>query len=412
MSKKKILIISDHALSPTGVGVQTKYLVEGLLKIGEYEILQLGAAIKHQNYNTVKVCEDFYIKPIDGFGNSNLLRSVLINEQPDALIIFSDPRFFEWLFKMEEEIHQFCPILWWHVWDNLPTPDFNEWMYDSIDKINCISYLTYTIVNKYKPLKSSFIPHTFPKDIFKEIKKDIIKKEKIRILGKKRKDNLVYLWMNRNCKRKRPADLLLSWSIFTKKLNELKNNVTLLIHSNPNDNAGCNLIEIAKKLNILDTISFSTETLSDESINLLHNISDVCVNISFNEGFGLTTLQSMQVGNPIIAVKTGGLYRQVINFKDKTENGIAVDIDCKTLSGNQDCHYIFEDYASCDNIANAFLKYYNFSKIEKEILSKKSKKYVQDEFNYNDMISAWHKSISEAIEEFKQKKSSVEIIKL
>ena len=33
----KILIISDHALSPSGVGVQTKFLVEGLLKKNDYE---------------------------------------------------------------------------------------------------------------------------------------------------------------------------------------------------------------------------------------------------------------------------------------------------------------------------------------------------------------------------------------
>jgi hypothetical protein len=34
MKKNKILILSDHALSPSGVGVQTRFLVDGLIKKG------------------------------------------------------------------------------------------------------------------------------------------------------------------------------------------------------------------------------------------------------------------------------------------------------------------------------------------------------------------------------------------
>jgi hypothetical protein len=33
MTKKKILVISDHPLSPSGVGTQTKYFIEALLKL-------------------------------------------------------------------------------------------------------------------------------------------------------------------------------------------------------------------------------------------------------------------------------------------------------------------------------------------------------------------------------------------
>ena len=34
--KKKILVLSDHPLSPSGVGTQTKYMIEALLKTGRY----------------------------------------------------------------------------------------------------------------------------------------------------------------------------------------------------------------------------------------------------------------------------------------------------------------------------------------------------------------------------------------
>jgi hypothetical protein len=100
MKKKKILVISDHALSPSGVGVQTRFLIEGLLKKGDMSFIQLGAAVKHQDYRTIIVNEDFIIKPIDGFGNPDMLRALLLNEKPDALFIFTDPRFFTWLFEI------------------------------------------------------------------------------------------------------------------------------------------------------------------------------------------------------------------------------------------------------------------------------------------------------------------------
>ena len=117
-AKKKILMLSDHALSTSGVGCQSRHLINGLLKKGEWTFRQFGAAMKHDNYDVVAVNEDFIIKPVDGFGTKDLLRTTLAAEKPDILFLFTDPRFFIWLFEMEDEIHQQCPIVWWHVWDN------------------------------------------------------------------------------------------------------------------------------------------------------------------------------------------------------------------------------------------------------------------------------------------------------
>ena len=164
--KKKIIVLSDHALSTSGVGVQTRHLIEGLLKKNRYTFRQFGAAIKHADYRTIVVNDDFIIKPIDGFGNPEMIRVTLATEKPDALFIFTDPRFFIWLFEMEDEIHQLCPIVWWHVWDNTPYPKFNESLYKATDLINCHSHHTYSQLSTRFPEKTNFIPHTVPKDMF------------------------------------------------------------------------------------------------------------------------------------------------------------------------------------------------------------------------------------------------------
>ena len=152
-----MLALSDHALSTSGVGTQSRHLFYGLIGKNEWTIRQFGAALKHSSYETVVPHEDLVIKPIDGFGTRDLLRIALATEQPDVLFIFTDPRFFIWLFEMEDEVHQVCPIAWWHVWDNHPYPDFNSALYESTDLINCHSYLTYELLKERFPDKTNFI---------------------------------------------------------------------------------------------------------------------------------------------------------------------------------------------------------------------------------------------------------------
>ena len=115
----------------------------------------------------VTVNEDFIIKPIEGFGNPEMLRVALATERPDALLLFTDPRFFLWLFEMEDEVHQHCPIVWWHVWDNRPAPEFNKVLYEATDLINCHSYLTYEMCKELvSASKVNFVPHALPDNIF------------------------------------------------------------------------------------------------------------------------------------------------------------------------------------------------------------------------------------------------------
>ena len=91
--KKKILVLSDHPLSPSGVGTQTRYMIEALLKTGRYQFICLGGAIKHNKYDPVKVdpwMDDWIIYPIDGYGNHEIIRSVLQKEKPDVLWFMTD----------------------------------------------------------------------------------------------------------------------------------------------------------------------------------------------------------------------------------------------------------------------------------------------------------------------------------
>jgi glycosyltransferase involved in cell wall biosynthesis len=403
--KYKILMLSDHALSTSGVGTQSRHLINGLLNKGCWSIRQFGAAMKHDDYNVVKISDDFIIKPIDGFGSKEMLRLAIATEKPDIIFIFTDPRFYYWLFEMEDEIHQVCPIVYWHVWDNKPYPEFNDAFYQSTDLINCHSYHTYQQLVERHPDKTNFVPHAIPENIFYEVSESKKLDFKKQVLGDKKLDHFVGFWMNRNARRKRPGDLLLSWKTFLDKLEKTTGSkkASLLMHTDPMDVEGPNLFAMVEMLGIVDNVVFSNRRVGFEHVNAFHNIADFTINVSYAEGFGLSTLEAMMTKTPIIAPLTGGQTRQVIDHRDGTENGFALPIELRTLVGSQNVPYIFEDYTSVKTIADKIWKMYELGPSGRAKLGQKAYEYAISEFGYQKTIDLWHHSMLKTISTWKTK---------
>ena len=56
MDKKiKVLVIADHPLAPSGVGTQTRYVCESLIRSGKFSLVCLGGAVKHNDYTVQRV---------------------------------------------------------------------------------------------------------------------------------------------------------------------------------------------------------------------------------------------------------------------------------------------------------------------------------------------------------------------
>lgn len=404
--KKKILMLSDHALSTSGVGTQSRFLINGLVDTGKYTIRQFGAAQKHSDYKVIKVNEDFIIKPTDGFGNPEMLRLALATEKPDLVLIFTDPRFFHWLFAMEDEIHQVCPIAYWHVWDNKPYPEFNDMYYEATDLLACHSYHTYEQLKDKYPEKTYFVPHTVPSEVYFEFTPEQKQQARQKWLPNK-KDWFVGFWTNRNARRKRPNDLLWAWKKFIDMLQEDEHHkkAVLLMHTDPFDQEGPNLLALRDYFGLQENVVFSTERIGFDQLNEYYNLSDFTINVSHSEGFGLSTLESMMTGTPIIAPMTGGQTRQVIDHRNGLPNGIALPIEFQTMVGNQIVPYILEDYTSVDTIAGAILDLYHAKQFPDtwKGLSEKVKEYVNYEFNYENRIEQWDNLIEHTIQSWRSR---------
>lgn len=405
--KYKILMLSDHALSTSGVGCQSRFLIEGLLKKGTWTVRQFGAAVKHSNYDLIRVTPDFIIKPIDGFGDRETMIQTLATEKPDIVFIFTDPRFFIWLYQMEDEIRDVCPLVYWHVWDNYPVPKFNDPLYEATDLINCHSYLTYELVKSKYPEKTNFVPHSIPNDLFYPLSYEKIANYRRMTLGDAQVDSFILLWVNRNARRKRPSDVIWAWSIFIdrwKKEGATGKKPILLMHTDPYDPEGPNLIEVVNHFDVTDYVIFSNQRVEFEKMNVIHNISDACINISYAEGFGLSTLEAMSCAKPIIAIKTGGLTRQVVDHRDGSENGIALNVDYQTCVGTQNIPYIYEDHVNIENVAEAIYKMYTMPDSERKDLGKKAREYVLEEFDHQKTIDLWHDTMLDVIQKWNKQK--------
>ena len=354
MAKKKILLLSDDLRMSSGIATVSKELVFGTLE--HYDWVQLGAAVNHpekgkeidlgEDARKLSGVEDASLKiiPWTGYGDANILRELIMRHQPDAILHFTDPRYWRWLYEMEAELRQNIPILFYHIWDDLPDPHYNRDYYESCDWLGCISRQTYGIVSRVgkidsetiKPLEDwqvSYVPHGINEDTYKpvEVPQDFRKQ----LLGDK-DYKFVLFWMNRNIKRKQPSDVIWAFNKFVDGLpEEDKDKVCLIMHTAPQDQNGTDLIAVADRLAPGVDIKFSTDRINQEQLNYLYNLSDCTINIAGNEGFGLTTAESVMAGTPIIVNVTGGLQDQC-GFKKKSTKEYLTADDYKQIGSLHD----------------------------------------------------------------------------
>tara|TARA_R110000803_G_scaffold77993_3_gene142960 strand:- start:690 stop:1955 length:1266 start_codon:yes stop_codon:yes gene_type:complete len=399
--KIKILTLSDHPLSPSGVGSQTKYVCEALLSTGRYSIISFGGAIKHNDYTPKMVDpygEDWKIVPVDGYGTPEMIRSVLRTEKPDLLWFMTDPRFFGWLWQIENEIRPLVPMVYYHVWDNYPVPMFNRKYYVSNDAIATISKVTDDIVSKAAPeVKRQYIPHAVNGQVFKPMTPQQVEEVRTNSLPESDREKVIFFWNNRNARRKHSGTLIYWFKEWLDK-NNLHEKAQLIMHTDPNDPHGQDLNHIIEHLGLNDRqVLLSTQKIPPEHLAAMYNMADCTINISDAEGFGLATLESLSCGTPIIVNMTGGLQEQVTDGKDWF--GIPLLPSSKSVIGSQDVPYIYEDRIDKGQFMSALSKIYNIPAMERRKMGMMGRKHVETNYNFENFNSTWVEFIDKVVEE-------------
>lgn len=433
MGKHKILLLSDDLRMTSGISTMSKEIVLGT--VHKFDWVQLGAGIKHPEFGKfVDVSEDVRkrtgvsdanvkIIPYNGYGDINIIRKLINEEKPDAILHFTDPHYWQWLYDNEHEIRQHVPILYWHVWDNLPDPKFNKNYYESCDWIGAISKQTYGIVNRVSSETSvDYVPHGINHNIFRPLSKvsDAINNM---INGRKKYDFILF-YNNRNIRRKQPSDIIHAYKLFCDKLPKKKSDKCLLLmHTSPVDNSGTDLPAVIDAICQEYDVIINDHKIEQDVLNELYNLVDCTINIANNEGFGLTTAESLMAGTPVIVNVTGGLqdqcgfqyteedYIKIGSLHDKKETTlihgdwvIPVWPSSITIGGSVPTPYIFDDRVNVHDVSDAIMVMYDLGKKERKKRGLNGRKFMLDNFSSKIMCEKMISGIEKSINDFTPRK--------
>ena len=392
MEKKiKVLTLSDHPLAPSGVGIQTKNMISALLDSGKFEVLSLGGAMKHDNYQPVKTDkygDDWVIHPVDGYGTQDMMRSIMRLQRPDIVWFMTDPRFWGWLWEIENEIRPLAPLVYYHVWDNYPYPSFNDHFYSSNDHIVTISKVTDDIVRTVSPqVDCTYLPHAVDDTVFKKLDLSAADKKTWKEQNKFG-DKVLFFWNSRNARRKQSGSLIFWFKDFLDEVGHDK--AVLLMHTNTKDPNGQDLDAIVQELNLDNgQVWFSRYALQPEMLSMIYNVADCTICVSDAEGFGLSTLESLACGTPIITTLTGGPQEQVTNGEDWF--GVGIEPASKAIIGSQEVPFIYEDRVSGEDVKSALLKIYNMTSEERNRLGEMGIQHIADNYSFSSYGERWVK---------------------
>jgi len=470
MAKKKILLLSDDLRLTSGIATVSKDIVIGTAKY--FDWVQVGAAINHPdkgkildlsedlrlNYGISDASVKIYCN--DGYGDPILLRKLIESEKPDAILHFTDPRFWGWLYNMEHEIRQKIPLMYLNIWDGAgligdtaTDPMWNKAAYASCDLLMAISKQTYGInhrvLNRFNevvnPHRITYVPHGINTNIYHPIREEFTvthnQLEELKEENKKlRGDNpnkFIVMWNNRNIHRKHPGDVVLAYKhlcqLVDKNGGNAVNDCLLFMHTTPIDPNGTDLVALVGELCNEYSVLFGDKVVPPEKLNVLYNCADVVVNMASNEGFGLGTAEALAAGTPIVVNVTGGLQDQCGFINPKTGKYFTADdyLEVHTLhrkdewghlqhgewvkpvfpsnislQGSVPTPYIFDDRADFRDIGNALYEWYKTPKEERKTSGLKGREYIMNEevgMSSENMAERIHKSIMDTFENFESR---------
>jgi glycosyltransferase involved in cell wall biosynthesis len=437
--RKKILLICDDIRVHSGIATIGREIV--IQTAHHFNWVNIAGAIQHpEKGRKLDLSEDtnnnanikdasVMMYPVDGYGDTTIIRQLIQIENPDAIMLITDPRYFVWLFSIENEIRKRIPITYLNIWDDYPAPIYNKPYYEACDLLMGISKQTVNInkivLGDKSPSKIiKYIPHGLNHDIFKPLDKNSpeVQQMKKRIFGKFNPEFVVF-FNSRNIRRKQIPDTLMAFRLFLDSLTpEQAEKCALMLHTEHVSEHGTDLpavIELFFGEKYSKNVVFTNIKCNTYEMALLYNMSDCQILLTSNEGWGLSLTEAMLCGLPIIANVTGGMQDQM---RFEFEDGTWIDFDndfpsnhrgtykkhgewafpvyptSRSIVGSPPTPYIFDDRCEPEDAANQLLNIYNLTPEEREAKGLKGREWaIGEEAGFTGEIQG--KRVIEAFDE-------------
>ncbi len=403
--RKRVLLLCDDLRLHSGVANVAKEMVTHTAH--HFNWFNLGGALNHPevgkrfdlsqaiNEEIGITDSEVMVQPNNGYGSPDQIRQLIKELKIDAIFLITDPRYFSWLFQIENEIRKDIPIVYLNIWDDYPAPMYNKAFYESCDALFGISKQTVNINRLVLGEKANgkvlkYVPHGLNKDVFFPIDNSDKEFTKFKNSLGVKDDEFVLLFNSRNIRRKQIPDTLLAFKHFKDQLSEdQQSKVKFVLHTEISSEHGTDLIAVKDYLFGEDdkSVLFSTSKLSREQLNYLYNLADAQILLTSNEGWGLSLTEAILSGTPIIANVTGGMQDQM-RFEDENGNWFTPDADVpsnhtgkykahgnwafpvypasRSIQGSPTTPYIWDDRCRPEDAAERIMEVYNLSPEERK----------------------------------------------
>jgi glycosyltransferase involved in cell wall biosynthesis len=438
--RKKILLICDDIRVHSGVATVGREIVVHTAQ--HFNWVNIAGSINHpeqgKRLDLSKSTDEaagttdssVILYPTNDYGGPDLLRQIIKMEKPDAIMLITDPRYFTWLFQMENEIRKDIPITYLNIWDDYPAPLYNKAFYEACDLLMGISKQTVNINNivlgdKAKNKVIKYIPHGlneknyFPisKDHehyvpFQEFKKNLLQNEEF---------DFIMFFNSRNIRRKQIPDTMLAYKYFIDQLPiEKAKKCAFVLHTELISDHGTDLLAIQELLLNGEqyNVIFTNKIMNTMEMNFLYNLSDVQILLTSNEGWGLSLTEAILAGNPIIANVTGGMQDQM-RFEDEEGNwftptpqipsnhtgkykkcgewAFPVFPTNRSIQGSPQTPYIWDDRCTSEDAAKQIMAVYSLDREDRKAKGLKGREWALSEAGFTGEIQG--KRVIEAFKE-------------
>ena len=419
--RKNILLLTDDIRTHSGVAQVGRETI--LNTAHRYNWIQLAGAIEHPELGKISdISEDIQnqsgisdakclLYPVSGYGDPDTVRGVIARENIDAIFLITDPRYFDWLFKIENEIRKKVPIIYLNIWDDYPAPIYNKEFYESCDALFGISKQTkhineLVLGDRGKNKIFKYIPHGLNTKFFNKVEDgnvELIDFKKHLFNGDEPEFSL--LFNSRNIRRKNIPNTILAWKLFCSRISkEEAKNCKLILHTKTTDPNGTDLDAILDHLedwlDVPNNIIIDQNNYPTQHMGYLYNSVDGVIQLSNAEGWGLSLTEGLLTGTPIIATVTGGMQDQMrfidengnwfTNNDDIPSNHRKTYTECgewafpvfprvQSMVGSIPTPYIFEDHCSYEDAADQIMNLYKMDKDQRTKIGLAGKKWAEGE---------------------------------
>ena len=353
-----IVLVSDKVDSSTGFGTQTNYLYRGLMAKGHNV-----HALHFQEADTLLNLRFDYVISLGDFYQVNGA-----NEYPDLVEMGLD-NWIHWLPISNTEIDE-------EFWKRIRAPRH----------LVAMSSFGHKTLTGRGFSNTTFIPHGIEMDIFRPL--HMAELEKLR-KSYQVADQFVVVFVGRNTKRKRIDHLL---EIFAKVIESTGNDAPVkFLLKTEEQYTHINVTQYAKELdrkkdiNLHEHIMLYDENVTPGQLNELYNLATVGISATGGEGFGLTTLECIAAGVPMI-IGRHSTSEEILG--DTGVAGSLIDIS-ETQTDHPHGVAVGRSILDADQAVNVLLEFYKKWENDQVPNRLAVRAQVKGRYTVNSMVDAW-----------------------